>query len=201
MSPYTKTTWVANVTPVTAVSMNNIENGIAAAAPSFGTSLPASPVDGQEAILVNSVTASSYQWRFRYNAGSSSAYKWEFVGGQPYVVPENTQRTGTAGWLYLGEGAINAPRAGIYVMDLMVGRVSQNSVPAGTIFAAGVGKTTDGGVSMSAQATISGLAASVYWRGVLTLAQGDSAVVWVYGSVANIQTDMRVMSMLPARVS
>jgi len=49
----------------------------------YGTSLPVSPVDGQEAILVDSLTAPTYQWRFRYNAGSSSAYKWEFVGGAP----------------------------------------------------------------------------------------------------------------------
>jgi len=49
--------------------------------PTYGTTLPASPVDGQEAILVDSTTASTYQWRFRYNAQSTSAYKWEFVGG------------------------------------------------------------------------------------------------------------------------
>ena len=42
----------------------------------YGTTLPASPVDGQEAILVDSVTNPTYQWRFRYNAGSTSAYKW-----------------------------------------------------------------------------------------------------------------------------
>jgi hypothetical protein len=47
----------------------------------YGTSLPASPTDGQEAILVDSVTNPSYQWRFRYNAGSTSSYKWEFIGG------------------------------------------------------------------------------------------------------------------------
>jgi len=50
---------------------------------SYGTTLPASPVDGQEAILVDSTTNPTYQWRFRYNAGSTSAYKWELVGGSP----------------------------------------------------------------------------------------------------------------------
>jgi len=48
---------------------------------SYGTSLPGSPIDGQEAILVDSTTNPSYQWRFRYNAGSSSSFKWEFIGG------------------------------------------------------------------------------------------------------------------------
>jgi hypothetical protein len=51
--------------------------------PSYGTSLPASPYDGQEAILVDSTNAPTYSWRFRYNAGSTSTYKWEFVGGSP----------------------------------------------------------------------------------------------------------------------
>jgi hypothetical protein len=49
----------------------------------YGTSLPASPVDGMEAVLVDSTTNPSYQWRFRYNAGSTSAYKWECVGSTP----------------------------------------------------------------------------------------------------------------------
>jgi hypothetical protein len=47
----------------------------------YGTSLPASPYDGQEAILVDSTTNPTYFWRFRYNAGSVNAYKWEFIGG------------------------------------------------------------------------------------------------------------------------
>ena len=51
----------------------------------YGTTFPVSPADGQEAILVDSVTNPSYQWRFRYNAGSSSPYKWEFVGGPPWT--------------------------------------------------------------------------------------------------------------------
>jgi hypothetical protein len=53
----------------------------AIAATGYGTMLPGSPVDGQEFILVDSLTNPTYQWRFRYNAGSTSAYKWEFIGG------------------------------------------------------------------------------------------------------------------------
>src|SRR5215831_7217940 len=50
---------------------------------SYGTTLPSSPYDGQEAVLVDLATNPGYQWRFRYNAQSTSAYKWEFVGGSP----------------------------------------------------------------------------------------------------------------------
>lgn len=46
----------------------------------FGTSLPDSPEDGQIFTLVDSLTAPTYIWTFRYNAASIS-YKWEFIGG------------------------------------------------------------------------------------------------------------------------
>jgi len=49
----------------------------------YSTTLPASPVNGQETVLVDSTTNPTWQWRFRYNTGSTSPYKWEFVGGTP----------------------------------------------------------------------------------------------------------------------
>jgi hypothetical protein len=51
----------------------------------YATSLPSSPIDGQETILVDSITNPTYQWRFRYNVNSSSSYKWEFIGGAPAI--------------------------------------------------------------------------------------------------------------------
>lgn len=46
------------------------------------TALPGSPVDGQE-IYLAADAANGVLWRLRYNAGSASAYKWEFLGGPP----------------------------------------------------------------------------------------------------------------------
>ena len=88
----------------------------AATAPGYGTTLPASPADGQETILVDSTTNPSYQWRFRYNATSTSAYKWEFVGGP---LGQRNIDTGvavsTTGWQAApGPVAIVVPRAGEY---------------------------------------------------------------------------------------
>jgi len=82
----------------------------------YGTSLPVSPVDGQEAILVDSLTAPTYSWRFRYNAGSSSAYKWEFVGGAPLhaeIFADETF-TATSTWADTTGPRITLPRAGDY---------------------------------------------------------------------------------------
>ena len=40
---------------------------------SIGTSLPASPYDGQEYVLTDSLTAPTYPWRFRYTASITDA--------------------------------------------------------------------------------------------------------------------------------
>lgn len=53
--------------------------------------LPATPYDGQVAYLrVTDVTPSGNIdgkiWAFRYRAGSSSAFKWEFIGGPPMML-------------------------------------------------------------------------------------------------------------------
>jgi len=88
-------------------------------AASYGTTLPASPVDGQEHILVDSVTNPTYQWRFRWNAGSTSAYKWEFVGGAPMQAGISTQQSisGTAyGDLATVGPQLTLPRSGDYTI-------------------------------------------------------------------------------------
>jgi hypothetical protein len=83
-----------------------------------GTTLPASPTDGQEYVLVDSLTTPTYQWRFRYAAGSTSTYKWEFVGG----IPANAGPGGaTNGFTWTGWNSLSSsptfttPRAGDYL--------------------------------------------------------------------------------------
>ena len=44
----------------------------------FDTALPSSPIDGEEFVYE---AEEGVVWKFRYNAGSASVYKWEFVGG------------------------------------------------------------------------------------------------------------------------
>jgi hypothetical protein len=90
-----------------------------AATPSYDTTLPGSPINGQEAILVDSLTNPSYQWRFRYNTGSSDASKWEFVGGMPGFVlgvEDPGLMTNTAPQL-IATPAFVIPRLGRYVVE------------------------------------------------------------------------------------
>ena len=90
----------------------------------MGTTLPASPFDGQEYVLVDSLTAPTYQWRFRYCAGITDAYKWVFVGGSRlyhYIgTNETTTTVGSAVDLTTDGPKFTAPRAGIYFIEGMV---------------------------------------------------------------------------------
>jgi len=88
----------------------------------YGLTLPASPYDGQEYVLVDSVTNPSYQWRFRYNAQSASAYKWECIGGGPATayVGASTGNINTGGGSFVSSGgpSITLPRAGDYLISV-----------------------------------------------------------------------------------
>jgi hypothetical protein len=86
----------------------------------YAATLPASPVDGQRSILVDSTSNPTYQWLFRYNAGSSSAYKWECLGASPAYQRIDTQETGAAGQTGVWQDVTTVgpkfvlPRAGDY---------------------------------------------------------------------------------------
>jgi hypothetical protein len=87
----------------------------------YGTSLPASPTDGQEYVLVDNAANPSFQWRFRYNAGSTFSAKWEFVGGTSTFNRVET-REGILEQLPFGDCAtvgpsLPFPRAGQYMIE------------------------------------------------------------------------------------
>ena len=84
---------------------------------SYGTSFPASPNNGQEHILVDSVTNPTYQWRFRYNASSTSPYKWEAVGVLPLTASVDPFGScPAAGWQFAPAGpSLVLPRPGDYI--------------------------------------------------------------------------------------
>jgi hypothetical protein len=108
---YNGTSWDrSSVTKLTA--NNNIKFD------GYSTSLPGSPYDGQVYTLVDSTTTPTYQWTFRYNAGSSSSFKWEFIGGTPaYAAVETAQTTASAVFVDLATvgPSFTVPRAGDYL--------------------------------------------------------------------------------------
>lgn len=110
------------------------EVGYATAAPRLVTALPASPNDGDEVYYLADATA-GIVWHLRYRATSSSAYKWEYVGGPPLSQLISTFETHTstsyANLATLGP-QITIPLAGDYMLAL--GAYARTSVVGFTAF-------------------------------------------------------------------
>jgi hypothetical protein len=92
-----------------------------AGSPTIGTVMPSSPVDGQEFTLVDSLTAPTYAWRFRYIASITDSYKWVFVGGASlHAIADGPHLTPTNQGSYIaltGGPDVTLPRAGIYNVE------------------------------------------------------------------------------------
>jgi hypothetical protein len=82
------------------------------------TALPGSPIDGQ---IINFLAdaANDIVWRLQYRLGSSSAYKWLFIGGAHMVSQVETSESTTGGYLDLATvgPSITLPLAGDYDIE------------------------------------------------------------------------------------
>lgn len=85
--------------------------------------LPSSPYDGQIIDLQTAAMATDgIVWRFKYRAGSASAYKWEFVGGPAWVNTGGGGNVSTGGATTYGDpaggtGSVTIPAAGDYCVE------------------------------------------------------------------------------------
>ena len=93
--------------------------GPAGNAPPVVTSLPASPIDGQECYFLADSTF-GVLWHLRYRAASASPYKWECVGGLPLtaeVTGQGTLASATYADIPTAPGpSLVAPLAGDYML-------------------------------------------------------------------------------------
>jgi hypothetical protein len=106
----------------TAANVLRSPGSIIADAQAPATTLPASPVEGQEAILVDNVTTPTYVWRFRW---VSAASKWFFIGGSPLANENSGTNTLTNQASYVALSVtptITLPRAGRYDFTFGVGQ-------------------------------------------------------------------------------
>jgi len=174
-------------------------------APTYSTTLPSNPVDGQEAVLVDSVTNPSYTWRFRYNAGSSSAYKWEFIGGIPAVASVATdESSGTTGaWIDLATVGpqFAVPRAGDY---FVTGSAVMYSTVQ-TILQLGITKNAGSPIF---PAYTQAIVAAGYWANptitgavITAFAASDNARMRYQANASTWHAWYRELTALPVRVS
>jgi len=127
---------------------------------SYGITLPTGPYDGQEAVLVDSITGSNWQWRFRYNAGrTSDTNKWEFVGGAPAVYgPSGSLSTNSTTAAAVPSGpAFTAPRNGSYQILVTIefgnaGVASGGYTAYGRLMSSVSGQVGDYGMAISTAA-------------------------------------------------
>lgn len=107
------------------------------------------PADGDEVYLVADSSTGTI-WHFRYNAGSSSAYKWEFLGGPALysnITPQ--EQIGTSGSLVdlttVGP-SITLPRGGNYYLSW--GASSEGTVSRDVTIAPTKGGTRVAGIDL-----------------------------------------------------
>lgn len=84
------------------------------------TTLPVSPADQQQALLVDSLTAPTYAWLFQYEAGISDANKWVCVGAASPLSAENNAASSSVSTTYVdptNNVTVTVPRGGIYEVE------------------------------------------------------------------------------------
>jgi hypothetical protein len=136
---------------------------------------PATPIDGQ--LWAMSPVAGTV-WVFRYNAGSASAYKWEFVGG-PALESEVATGEGTSnnfyGTLTTAGPTLTAPRAGDYLVTFGAtieaaltggwrGMMSFSASDPDAVYASGPGSAGGGAEGAGVSRTVKRTVAAGTWR-------------------------------------
>lgn len=80
------------------------------------------PYDGMEVLITDAFSNPAFMWHFRYNSGSSSAYKWECLGGSPFVNYSSASQAVNVvnTWQNIVSSAITPPRSGEYICQAVV---------------------------------------------------------------------------------
>jgi len=173
----------------------------------YGTTPPADPLDGDEWVLPVDATNGT-MWRFRYRAASSSAYKWEFVGGSPLLAvvftQENTSSTTYADLTTVGPQAV-VPRAGDYTVRLGMTAANATGAPVDTSGFAGlkIGAAATGEPTVFVPRN-NAWATSVSTEAPVTVPANDTTLKMQYALNTAGQTfaySRRFLSITPRRVS
>jgi hypothetical protein len=169
----------------------------------YGTNLPTSPVDGQRFVLVDSVTNPVFQWEFRYNASSTSTYKWEFVGGAPLSAEDPTGQGSITSTSYVSTGdQITVSRAGDYILEyglFMTNNTAQNyTYMAAKIGAAAV--SDDNGVFV-ASSFASGYGYAFFKRRINAIPASTLISFWTHVSAGTGAFGRLYIHLTPVRIT
>lgn len=181
-----------------------------ASASTVGTALPSSPIDGQEFVLVDSLTAPTYAWTFKYVAGITDGYKWVFIGGSP-AAATNVAAGSRNNTVYgdLSDGAspsITAPRAGIYDVNFGAQVEGPGGTPSMAYTAVQVGATVGNDNDLAAMGETGGTTVvlqTTVTRTVRKTAAASDVIKIVYRSdvAGTLNYERRWISVIPVRVA
>jgi hypothetical protein len=168
---------------------------------------PTSPNDG-DIWMATAVDANGTIWMFRYNAGSASAYKWEFCGGPPLTVSAESatsSQTTASAWQYVaGAPSITIPRNGDYIVQ----GSSSVSIPGsgGTCFmgidvASGVTPSIDMATAPTAGGTENNITIGPSRVTGLVAANLVRMITFVTVQPTTWGNRGRMMSLIPVRIS
>jgi hypothetical protein len=189
---------VAVWSPITTADVPNI-----AAKPTYGLEWPISPIDGQEHILVDSFSNPTWFWRCRYNAGSTSTYKWEVIGAMPILIYKGGQVQKDAGsWYTIYPDTIRAPRAGEYVCTASCRTLNNGGAGNYNHFNLYINAPANYVFPMPVYTSGQGQWGSIYVSPfLLTLAYGDLVGVSGAATASPAYYDQVTWSIRPRRVS
>jgi hypothetical protein len=129
--------------------------------PPLVTALPTSPADGDEIVFQTAaMAAQGIAWHLRYRLGSSSIYKWEFIGGPRLGVLSSIANHDFSLSTYVSTAYnITLPLAGDYEVEIQ-----------------GWGyNNTAGQVGLASYALVGQLAANDAWAAVFGVNHGNGA--------------------------
>ena len=138
----TPRTWVVGEIVTAAIQNTHVRDNLRTLYPDYGTTLPGSPYDSKEAILVDSITDPTYRWHLRYNNASTSSYKWECIGGGWWVTPVEQIFQANITTYQFTTATVTVGHSGLYEA-VVHSRLVDGSVPGSGLYTIGVNGTAD----------------------------------------------------------
>jgi hypothetical protein len=181
-------------------------DGYTSLRPPLVTSLPGSPVDGQECYFQADATK-GVVWALRYRTAASGSYKWEVTGGPPLAAQTvSAAQTASTTYVAIDGPGVTVPLAGDYIVEVSIyGYGSPNPGAIGLaspkIGAAAADDNNAAIFTASAAAGASQFTVSV--KRLLTIAAAATAVAVNYKVAAAggaVNFPARVLSVAPVRV-
>lgn len=170
------------------------------------TSLPSNAIDGQEVRYLADNT-NGIVWNLRYRAGSSSAYKWEFIGGQPlysFIATWEGTTTNYPNYTNLATSgpSLSVPLAGQYMVDLSYISQETNGGYSTTIVTQATGAPLDvANALFQIDATTADVQTSFTSRALTLTTTNPLRVLYARNGTGTANFGQRHLRFTPIRVS